>query len=142
MRQAGNAARPAPKPANWRGVAACMREAKAAYAAEDFAGAEKLLLELIEFAPNETRAWKLLAHTQKRLGKIRDAIASAERALELQRAAQTRAEMPASLTLARLLWQQGDNEAARAMLAVLLLRDPDNEGLKRLRREWSPEEAE
>ncbi len=114
-----------------------MQEARNAYEAGDFTRAEELLLELVEFAPSELRAWQLLARSQKALGKIRQAIRSAEKAIELQNAARTSADMPASLTLARLLWQQGDHASARAMLALLLMRQPECAELIELKQQWS-----
>jgi len=61
--------RATPKPENWRGVSACMQEARKAFEQGSYAEAESLLLELLEFAGAETRAWKLLAHTQKANGQ-------------------------------------------------------------------------
>ncbi len=97
------------------------------------------MLELIEFAPAEIQAWQLLARVQKGLGKTHQAIDSATRALELQRAAQDKTDIPASITLARLLWDQGDSEAARAMLGILMLRRPDDEELAGLKQQWEME---
>jgi len=116
-----------------------MHEAHTAFEQGSFAKAESLLLELLEFASAETRAWKLLAHAQKAMGKIQPAINSANRALELQHSASPRSDVPVSLTLARLLWQQGDTTAARAMLGVLMMRQPDNMDLIELKQQWRME---
>jgi len=131
--------RPTPKPANWRGVTDCLRQARDAYQNQAYAESEQLLLELIEFAPSETRAWKLLANTQKAQGKIQQALASARRALDLQNAANQSDEMPASATLARLLWEQGEHDAARAMLGLLIMRQPENSELEELKNIWNRE---
>jgi len=116
-----------------------MHDARLAFESHAYTDAENLLIELLEFAPFETRAWKLLARTQKELGKTKQAIASASRALELQHAARKPVDMPASATLARLLWEQGEVQTARAMLGVLLMRQPDNSELAELKNLWEAE---
>ena len=130
-----------PRPANWRGVTAGMADAKQAVASGQLEQAEQLLLELLEFAPAETRAWKLLAKIQRQLGHIKAGINSAKRALELQNTPPNRGT-PASLTIAQLLWQQGEHREARNMLALLLSDQPENEQLQHLRRQWDSETAE
>jgi len=132
---------PAPRPANWRGVTAGMADAKQAVACGRLEQAEELLLELLEFAPAETGAWKLLAKIQRKLGHIEAGIHSARRALALQNAPQN-CDAPASLTIARLLWLQGENHQARSMLELLLAAEPENEQLQSLRRLWNSETAE
>ncbi|HKI62118.1 MAG TPA: tetratricopeptide repeat protein [Mariprofundaceae bacterium] len=116
-----------------------MKDARLAFELQAYNDAEDLLLEVLEFAPHETRAWKLLARTQKELGKTNQAIASATRALELQHSSRKPADIPASATLARLLWEQGEVQAARAMLGVLLMRQPDNAELTGLKHQWEAE---
>jgi predicted Zn-dependent protease len=129
------------RPANWHGVTEGMAIAKKAVASGQLELAERLLLELLEFAPAETRAWKLLAKTQRKLGHIEAGIKSAERALELQNAPMNRGA-PASLTIAQLLWQQGEYREARNMLNILLATQPENEQLQNMRRQWNGEAAE
>jgi predicted Zn-dependent protease len=129
------------RPTNWRGVAEGMIVAKKAVASGQLEQAEQLLLELLEFAPAETRAWKLLAKTQRKLGYIEAGIKSAKRALKLQNAPVNRGT-PASLTIAQLLWQQGEYGEARSMLELLLSGQPENEQLQNLQRQWSNEVTE
>jgi tetratricopeptide (TPR) repeat protein len=113
-----------------------MKDARLAFELQAYEDAENLLLELLEFAPFETRAWKLLARSQKELGKTDQAIASATRALELQHSEKKDANTPASATLAKLLWEQGEEQAARAMLGLLLMRQPENSELTELKHQW------
>jgi len=130
-----------PRPANWSGVTEGMANAKQAIAAGHPEQAEKLLLELLEFAPAETRAWKLLAKTQRKLGHTEAGITSARRALKLQNTPPNR-DTPASLTIAQVLWQQGAFGEARNMLELLLSYQPGNEQLQNLRRQWDDGAAE
>jgi tetratricopeptide (TPR) repeat protein len=118
-----------------------MAMAKKAIASGQLEQAEHLLLELLEFAPAETRAWKLLAKTQRKLGHIEAGIKSAERALELQNAPVNHGT-PASFTIAQLLWQQGEYREARNMLGLLLSSQPENKQLQNLWRQWNDEVAE
>ena len=46
----------------------------------------------------------------------------------------------ASVQLAKLLWQQGEFDTARAMLAILMLRRPEDERLQKLRDAWVQED--
>ena len=131
-------AKSAPVPGNWYGVAAGMHAAKEAIANSDLKSAEKILNELIAFAPSETSAWQLLARIQRKLGKIEAGIQSATRALKLQNARQA-PQTPASTTLAKLLWQQGEKEHAVEMLALLLIRQPEDASLQILKNDWERE---
>jgi predicted Zn-dependent protease len=118
-----------------------MAVARKAAASGQLEQAEQLLFELLEFAPAETRAWKLLAKTQRKLGHIEAGINSAKRALKLQNAPANRGS-PVSLTIAQLLWQQGEHRDARSMLELLLSDQPENEQLQSLRRQWDNEASE
>jgi len=95
-------------------------------------------MELLEFAPVEIKAWKLLAKVQRQLGHIEQGIASATRALQLQNNPLT-GEAPASLTLARLLWDQSERQEARLMLETLIDEQPDCADLLALRQQWNRE---
>jgi predicted Zn-dependent protease len=118
-----------------------MAIAKKAVASGRLEQAEQLLVELLEFAPAETRAWKLLAKIQRKLGHIEAGIKSAERALELQNAPINHG-VPASFTIAQLLWQQREYREARNMLERLLSDQPENEKLQNMRRQWNAEVTE
>jgi len=97
-------------------------------------------MELLEFAPVEVRAWKLLARVQRQLGHIEEGIASATRALQLQNNALTD-EPVASVTLARLLWQQSEYHEAMRMLDLLIEKRPDDTELTELKSHWKMENA-
>jgi len=131
-------AKSVPVPANWHGVAGGMNAAKEAISRRDLDAAEHILKDVIAFAPSETSAWRLLARIQRKLGKIEAGIESATRALKLQNARQM-PQTAASTTLARLLWQQGEKEHAIEMLALLLMRQPEDISLQTLKHEWERE---
>jgi len=131
----------APQPENWCGVTAGMAAAKKAIESGQLEQAEQYLSELLEFAPSETSAWKLLAKTQRELGHIEAGINSAKRALQLQNMPENH-KAPASLTIAQLLWQQGECNQARNMLELLASEQPDNENIQNLRQQWDNEASE
>jgi len=128
-----------PTPGNWRGVSDGMHSAREAVRQLQFEQAEQILLEMLEFAPVEIKAWKLLARVQRQLGQIEAGIRSATRALQLQNNPLTD-EPPASITLARLLWEQQEYSAARAMLRELINQDPENKTLQQFQQQWQTEE--
>ena len=125
-----------PKPANWRGVAESLAQAEQEWKRGDAHAAERRLTELLEFAPNEWRAWRLLAHVQRDLGKIREGIHSANTAIRLRQREIDAHAAPASLRLAKLLWQQGEHDQALAMLDDLLAQRPGDTQLQALRQAW------
>jgi len=130
-----------PQPVNWRGVSQGMAAAKKAIESGQLEQAEQFLSELLEFAPAETSAWKLLARTQRQLGHIEAGINSAKRALELQNIPENHGT-PASLTIAQLLWQQGECKQARSMLDLLASEQAGNEEIQNLRQQWDSEATE
>ncbi len=125
-----------PKPVNWCGVTDGLTRAEEAIGEGRLEDAERILQELLEFAPTEFLGWKMLAHVQRDLGKIQEGINSATIALKLKRRQQGRADRPASLRLAKLLWQQGEHTEALAMLDLLLRQTPDDAELNMLARQW------
>ncbi len=127
-----------PKPGNWRGVNDGMVAAREAIQQDKPEQAESILVELLDFAPVEIKAWKLLAKVQRQLGHIEQGIASATRALQLQNNPLTD-EPPASVTVARLLWDQNEYQEARQMLAMLIDADPDSTVLSELQQQWGME---
>jgi len=129
---------PSPTPDHWHGVSGGLAAAKEALSSGEPAQAELILLELLEFAPSETRGWKLLARTQRELGKFNDGINSAKRALQLQNAERSQVA-PASLTLAKLNWQQGEHAEALGMLSLLLEKQPQDQALIGLLQQWDQE---
>lgn len=103
-----------------------------------FAQAEDELLQLLEFAPMEGKAWHMLGRCHQIQNRHTKALECFERAACCYNS-QNRPEdtPPASSRLARLLWEQGEHAAARTMLALLLNRRPDDEVLLELRKSWS-----
>jgi len=130
-------------PGLWHGVAEGMELAKKAIAQGQLAQAESILTELLEFAPVEIKAWKLLAQTQRHLGHIEAGIASAMRALRLQNT-DIEALPLASITIARLLWTQHEYDEARQMIALLIEQNPPDNNPKhaewlQLQQQWNLE---
>ncbi len=130
-----------PSPGNWRGVTDGIAAARESIQQGNAQQAERILMELLEFAPVEIKAWKLLAKVQRQLGHIEQGIASATRALQLQNNPLT-GEAPASLTLARLLWDQSEYQEARLMLEILIDEQPDCADMLALRQQWNREETQ
>lgn len=128
-------------PAGWHGVAEAMDSARDSINKGDLAQAELILTELLEFAPVEIKAWKLLAKTQRRLGHITAGISSARRALQLQNT--DIEDLPlASVTIAKLLWQQHEFDHAKEMIDLLLEHQADNPELLDLQQQWNRENPE
>jgi len=128
-------------PAGWHGVAEAMDSARNAINKGDLAQAELILTELLEFAPVEIKAWKLLAKTQRHLGHITAGITSAQRALQLQNT--DIEDVPlASVTIARLLWEQHEFDHAKQMVELLLEHQSDNIELLDLQQQWNREHPE
>ncbi|GAV21161.1 tetratricopeptide repeat protein [Mariprofundus micogutta] len=133
-----NSPKPAPTPGNWFGVRGGIEAAKNAIASGNLESAEQILIEMLEFAPSETRGWKLLARTQRQLGNIDAGISSAKRALQLQNAEKKQSN-PISTTLAKLHWQQGERKEALEMLSQLLIQKPQDPALNELLLQWDLE---
>jgi len=129
---------PTPTPGNWFGVTGGMVAAKNAITAGELIKAEKILIEMLEFSPSETRGWKLLARTQRQLGHIEAGLSSAKRALQLQNAEKSHSS-PVSITLAKLHWQQGEREEAVTMLSQLLEKNPQDHVVIGLTELWKQE---
>jgi len=139
---APNSPRSTPKPSNWRGVAEGLVAAKRAFTSHELDTAEEILREVLEFAPAETKAWAWLGKVLLDKGDETEAEACFERARQLlkKKNAPAAAKPAASATLARLLWQQGDHDTARSMLAVLLIQRPDDAELHKLKASWASED--
>lgn len=110
-------------------------------AAQELDAAEALIREVLEFAPAEVRAWEMLARLHQMRGAEDDASLCLEKAARLRASTGTVKRPAASVHLAKLLWQQGERDTARAMLAILMLRRPEDERLNALRNAWTEEEG-
>jgi Flp pilus assembly protein TadD len=135
--------RSAPTPGNWRGVAEGLAAAKHAFQSGRHDDAELILRETLEFAPAEAKAWAWLGkvlQVQERHDEARSCLDKA--AHLLNNASAEGKQPPASLQLARILWSQGECEAARAMLAVLMIKHPGDMRLHELKRTWEAESSE
>lgn len=134
-------ASPAPTPDNWKGVRNGLSRAEQCLNAQELDQAERHIREVLEFAPSEARAWDLLASLFQIRGIQEEAKRCRDKAESLRKwETDSFKQPPASIRLAKLLWRQGDKETARAMLAVLMIRQPEDERLHALRDIWFREE--
>ncbi|MDQ6988409.1 MAG: hypothetical protein Q9M19_00900, partial [Mariprofundaceae bacterium] len=131
---ASSKARVVPKPNNWSGVAAGMRCAKQAIETKDLKAAEQHLREVLEFAPAEAEAWHILAAVLNRQGVTDEAKDCLRRMQKLSKKVDD--VLPASQRMAKLLWAQGEQEAAMVMLNQLLEQSPDAAALLSLQQQW------
>jgi tetratricopeptide (TPR) repeat protein len=130
---------PPPIPQNWRGVAQGLKDAASLLQHHCYAQAETSLLQLLEFAPMEGKAWHLLGRchqARKQHAKALECFAQAACCYGKQSHGDAQ---PASTRLARLLWDQGEKHAALDMLGLLLKRQPDDVGLLALQQDWEQE---
>ncbi|MDQ6956653.1 MAG: hypothetical protein Q9M21_05585 [Mariprofundaceae bacterium] len=130
-------AKTTPKPESWSGVAQGFTAAKKAFQTHSLQEAESILLEILEFAPTEPKAWAWLGHilqAQDQQEKATEHFQKAKSLLSKSNKQQPREV--SSLPLARILWQQGESELARAMLATLLCAKPNDEVLLQLSVTW------
>jgi tetratricopeptide (TPR) repeat protein len=134
--QNGETPRPAPTPVNWHGVTEGLNKAHQCLFDGLHQEAVNILKEVLEFAPSEPKAWKLLGEILATHGHTNKAAACHGKAKALESSLHIDAPMPASERLAKLLWTQGETDAARGMLAVLLLRDPESKSLLTIRDDW------
>ncbi len=124
-----------PRPHNWQGVDEGVQAMEAALAAGDLQAARAHLRDLLAFAPAEARVWAMAARLFAQEGDIKRAQAAQKRAERLSRSALGRVRIPPAVRLARILWQQGEKEAARAMAAALWMRNPDDARVQALLQE-------
>jgi len=140
--QNGENTRSAPTPGNWHGVAEGLNKAHQHLCDGHFQDAVNTLKEILEFAPSEPKAWKLLGEILEKHGYTNKAEACHKKATALEASLDIDAPMPASERLAKLLWAQGEADAARGMLALLMLRDPESETLIAIRNSWNGSEMD
>lgn len=135
--QLGENSKPAPKPDNWHGVAEGLNRARMHLGKGLYQQAIDTLKEVLEFAPSEPQAWRLLGDILGQHGHAQKAEACHRKAERFEKHANIETHaVPASERLAKLLWSQGETDAARAMLAILLMRRPEDEKLLALREAW------
>lgn len=134
--------RPLPIPEGWRGVGQGLTDAAGLLRLHLFAQAEDALLQLLEFAPMEGKAWHMLGRCHQIQNRHTQALECFDRAACCYNTrSHSQDSPPASARLARLLWDQGDQHTARSMLAQLLARCPDDTSLIRLHLEWNAASA-
>jgi len=128
-----------PTPQNWRGVAQGLKDAGTLLRLHLYAKAEDALLQLLEFAPMEGKAWHLLGRCHQEQQRHAKALECFERAACCYANQNSNDMPPASARLARLMWDQGEEDGARSMLDLLLMRQPDDMSLLAMRQEWQGE---
>jgi len=126
-----------PRPQNWQGVESGLEEASRLLRQDELSHAEEVMRQVLEFAPMEGQAWHFLGRILQKANRHAEALdcfASAESCYGRDNRDQ---RPPASMRLARLLWGQGEYDGARAMLGILAMRSPDDDGLRQLCATWS-----
>jgi Flp pilus assembly protein TadD len=135
--------KPAPTPANWHGVTEGLSKAREYVCDGLYQEAVSTLKEILELAPSEPKAWSLLGEILHKHGHPEKAAACHKKASALDASSNLdNSTLPASKRLAKLLWTQGESDAARAMLALLLLRMPKDESLIEMRNAWNSTSSE
>jgi len=124
------------KPDGWCGVAQGLQDATSLMREKAHAQAEEVLLQLLEFAPMEGKAWHMLGRCHQARQQHTKALEFFERAAVCYRNQDAADQPPASATIAQLLWNQGEKEQAKAMLEHLLARNPDDAKLQAMRAAW------
>ncbi len=133
LAEGGQAPKP-PRPRNWPGVDRGLEEAAAWLHEGRLEEAERALEAVMEFSPDEPRAWALLAQLAERKGDEALAARAKEKAERL--ASRALSGMPVGVRLAKLYWRRGEKQTARAMLALLLIQRPDDPNVRKLLGEW------
>jgi tetratricopeptide (TPR) repeat protein len=128
--------RPPPIPQNWRGVGQGLKDATDLLQRHLYTQAEQSLLQLLEFAPMEGKVWHLLGRCHQARKQHARALECFEHAASCYRNQNSSDAPPVSARLARLLWDQGEKDAARAMLEQLLMREPGDEALLAMQHDW------
>jgi len=107
-----------PNPTNWPGVRKGLENAAHDFYRKDYHQARAELQKILEFAPMESRAWQLLGRVMQAMGEHEQALKAFRNAIDLYGSEEIdQSQQPAtSLTLAKLLWRQGDRDLARSML--------------------------
>ncbi len=127
----------APQPQNWQGVESGLAEASRLLRKDKLSRAEGVMRQVLEFAPMEGQVWHFLGRILQKADRHAEALdcfANAESCYGRHKYDQG---PPASMRLARLLWDQGEYDEARTMLSVLMVRNPDDDSLRQLREAWS-----
>ncbi|MDQ6980232.1 MAG: tetratricopeptide repeat protein [Ghiorsea sp.] len=126
------------KPRIWLGVKKGLQAAKDAIENKDLTLAEKLLREVIEFAPAEPEAWHILAAVLNRQGQVDEAKICLRRVIKLKETnIELQTDLPVSKRMAKLLWTQNEQAAALTMLAELLLDIAGDTELLELQQTWT-----
>jgi len=109
---------PSPNPTNWPGVRKGLENAAHDFHRKDYHQARAELQKILEFAPMESRVWQFLGRVMQAMGEHEQALKAFKNAVDLYGSEENdQSRQPAtSLTLAKLLWQQGDRNLARSML--------------------------
>lgn len=127
----------APTPHNWHGVTQGLIAAKQSFHHHDFKGAEKILRDILEFSPSEPKAWAWLGRMMQLQSFPEEAQQYYEKSMTLLRNQHKIPPKAAeSITIARLLYEQGEIETAQQMLSNLLSQQPDNNELIQLSESW------
>ncbi len=89
----------------------------------------------------EGQAWHFLGRILQRANRHAEALECFTGAEACYACRKLDQEPPASVRLARLLWNQGECARARAMLDTQILRHPDDDELCQLREAWRQQDG-
>jgi len=128
------------KPDSWRGVEQGLQDATALMREKAHAQTEDVLLQILEFAPMEGKAWHMLGRCHQTQQRHDKALECFERAANCYRNQDTTNQAPASAAIAQLLWNQGEKKQAEAMLNTLLTNRPDDAKLQAMRAVWDEQQ--
>ncbi len=124
------------KPDGWCGVDQGLKDARSLMHEKYLVHAEDVLLQLLEFAPMEGKAWHMLGRCHQTQQRHSKALECFERAACCYRNQNMADQPPASAAIAQLLWNQGEKTQAEAMLDALLATRPDDAKLQAMRATW------
>jgi tetratricopeptide (TPR) repeat protein len=132
-------ARDLPVPTAWQGLKQALLCCKALYHEGRLQEAEALLCDALEFAPIEPKVWAWLGQVRKCQGRDQAAAEAFAQARRLLAHRTVGRGEPASLDLAKLLWQQGARAEGLAMLNVVIEQEGASACLLEKKRAWERE---
>jgi len=131
-----------PRPQHWQGVEAGLKECSRLLQQRELSSAGDMARQVLEFAPMEGRAWHLLGRILQQTNRHAEALECFANAEHCYGQHQQTQGPPASIRLARLLWDQGEHDEACAMMSILMIRNPDDDSLRQLREAWSQQDGQ
>jgi len=123
----------------WQGLKQALLCCKVLYHEGRLQEAEALLCDALEVTPTEPKVWAWLGQVRKCQGRDQAAAEAFAQARRLLAHRTVVREKPASLALAELLWQQGAQTEALAMLKMVIQQEGASPCLLEKKRAWERE---